>query len=69
MRWLVPLLLLLTPLTLAGCNTIKGFGTDVHDVAQNTQNFIEGGSGYNTDSSTPSPNSPSRTINRTASVY
>ncbi len=68
MRWLASLMLL-TLLSLTGCNTVKGFGTDIHDVAQNTQTFFEGGTGYNTDSRTPSPNSSSRAINRTASAY
>jgi predicted small secreted protein len=63
-------LLLLVGGTLAlvagGCNTIKGLGTDVHDMAQNTQVWLENGTNSQTDARTPSPNSPSRSINRTA---
>lgn len=29
-------------LALAGCNTVKGVGKDIHDTAQVTQNWIEG---------------------------
>ncbi len=29
-------------LALSGCNTVKGFGKDVHDVAQHCQDYIEG---------------------------
>lgn len=35
---LVLVLLLLVP----GCNTVKGFGKDVHDMAQFSQELIEG---------------------------
>ncbi len=29
-------------LALGGCNTIKGVGTDLHDVTQHVQNWMEG---------------------------
>ena len=48
----------------SGCNTFKGLGTDLHDVAQNTQVWIEQSAGANTDSLTPSPNSATRYINQ-----
>ena len=51
-----------------GCNTIKGFGTDVHDVAQNTQMWFEDAVESTTDSRTPSPASPNRNINRLSSA-
>lgn len=66
MRWIVVLLLVPAALALPGCNTIKGMGTDIHDIAQNTQRFWEDSTGFTTDSDTPSPNSPSRPINRQA---
>ena len=48
----------------SGCNTFKGLGTDLHDVAQNTQVWIEKSAGANTNSLSPSPNSATRYINR-----
>ena len=39
---LVPAGLLGAVLTLSGCNTIKGMGTDLHDVTQHVQNWVEG---------------------------
>ena len=35
-------LLALAALCLPGCNTIKGVAKDVHDVAQHTQDLLEG---------------------------
>ena len=33
-------------LAIAGCNTIKGIGTDIHDTAQNAQDVLEGNYAY-----------------------
>lgn len=67
---LLPMIaLLLAALTgLPGCNTVKGIGTDIHDVAQNVQIMFEEDRGYVTNARTPSPSAPSRAINRQAST-
>lgn len=45
MRNLIPLvslfLLLAVALTLGGCNAVKGAGTDISQVAQHTQDWME----------------------------
>lgn len=69
MRWTAMLLLASLALPLTACNTIKGMGTDIHDIAQNTQTFFESGVGYPTDSGTPSPSATNRAINRTAAAH
>lgn len=33
---------LVMALALAGCNTVKGFGKDIHDATQNVQEWMEG---------------------------
>lgn len=69
MRLSLPILLVLAALaSLPGCNTVKGFGTDIHDIAQNVQIMFEEDRGYVTDARTPSPSAASRPINRTAST-
>ncbi len=44
MKILASLLILwaLAALCLPGCNTIKGVAKDIHDVAQHTQDLLEG---------------------------
>lgn len=38
----ITLALLGAALSLPGCNTVKGVGTDIEQVAQHTQDFMEG---------------------------
>ena len=47
-------------LVLAGCNTIKGLGTDVHDSAQNVQMWFEESVNSSIQSTKPSPSSTHR---------
>ncbi len=66
-RWFHPACLLAGAAligALAGCNTVKGFGTDIHDVAQNTQHWLEDSLGAPYQTRTPSPLSSDRSVNQ-----
>jgi len=43
-KWLLAALLAAAAMLAGGCNTIKGFGKDIHDSTQNVQEWIEGSS-------------------------